>query len=93
LASRKRGASHLLPYAATVFNMFGPDNALCRTALSAGFDTTVHGIGAAMRCLALNPDGAMARAFASLEPDSEPTPLFNNTLRGWVRMPVRARAA
>ena len=33
------------------------------------------------------------RAFASLEPDGEPTPLFNNTLRGWIRMPVRARAA
>jgi len=242
----KEGREHLLPYAATVFNMFGPDNELRRAALaqmaphvewissqckretltsdgigamihaaadagevtrreaellvrsllSAGFDTTVHGIGAAMRCLAHNPDqfaalrtdpskaraafeeavrlespvqtffrtttceaalggaaipegakvlmllgaanrdprrwpdadrydidrstaghvgfgagvhmcvgqllarlegeallGALARALASLEPDGEPTPLLNNTLRGWVRMPVRAAAA
>ena len=29
---------------------------LVRSLLSAGFDTTVHGLGAAMRCLALNPD-------------------------------------
>jgi cytochrome P450 len=241
-----RGREHLLPYAATVFDMFGPDNALRRAAiaqmaphvewisaqckrealsddgigamihaaadagevtrqeaellvrslLSAGFDTTVHGIGAAMRCLALNPDqfaalradpskaraafeealrletpvqtffrtttrdvdlggesipggekvlmllaaanrdprqwrepdrydigrattghvafgagvhmcvgqllarlegetllAALARAFASLAPDGEPTPLLNNTLRGWVRLPVRAEPA
>jgi hypothetical protein len=27
-----------------------------------------------MRCLVLNP----------IEPDGEPTPLFNNTMRGWV---------
>src|SRR5271165_1632678 len=110
------GREHLLPYAATVFNMFGPDNDLRRAALaqmaphvawitqqckretlapdgigamihaaadagevtrqeaellvrsllSAGFDTTVHGIGAAMRCLALNPD-----QFAALR--AEPT--------------------
>ena len=101
----KEGREHLLPYAATVFNMFGPDNELRRAALaqmaphvewvalqckretlasdgigamihaaadegevtrqeaellvrsllSAGFDTTVHGIGAAMHCLARNP--------------------------------------
>ena len=242
----KEGREHLLPYAATVFNMFGPDNELRRNAiaqmaphvewisaqcrresltsdgvgamvhaaaddgevtreeaellvrslLSAGFDTTVHGLGAAMRALAINPDqfaalradpskaraafeeavrlkspvqtffrtttrdvalggtpipegekvlmllgaanrdrrkwpdpdrydidrstaghvgfgsgahmcvgqllarlegeallGAIARAFSSLEPDGEPTPLFNNTLRGWTRMPVRAAAA
>ena len=100
------GREHLLPYAATVFNMFGPDNDLRRAALaqmaphvewiaaqckrenladdgigamihaaadagevtreeaellvrsilSAGFDTTVHGLGAAMRCLADNRD-------------------------------------
>ena len=37
--------------------------------------------------------GALSRALASLEPDGEPTPLVNNTLRGWVRMPVKARAA
>jgi cytochrome P450 len=241
-----QGREHLLPYAATVFNMFGPDNELRRAALaqmaphvewiaaqckrevlsddgigatihaaadagevtrqeaellvrsllSAGFDTTVHGIGAAMRSLALNPDqfaalradpskaraafeealrletpvqtffrtttrdidlggvsipegekvlmllaaanrdprqwrepdrydigrattghvafgagvhmcvgqllarlegetllAALARAFASLAPDGEPTPLLNNTLRGWVRLPVRAEPA
>ncbi len=241
----KEGREHLLPYAATVFNMFGPDNALRRAAiaqmaphvewistqcrreqlsddgigatihaaadageitrqeaellvrslLSAGFDTTVHGIGAAMHALAMNPGqfaalradpgkaraafeeavrlelpvqtffrtttrpvalggahipegekvlmllgaanrdprkwpepdrylidrptfghvafgsgvhmcvgqllarlegesllSAIARAFASLEPDGEPTPLINNTLRGWTKMPVRATA-
>jgi len=240
------GREHLLPYAATVFNMFGPDNELRRSAvaqmaphvawisaqcrreqlasdgigamihaaadsgevtrqeaellvrslLSAGFDTTVHGLGAAMRSLATNPDqfaalradpmkaraafeeavrlespvqtffrtttrdaalggvtipegekvlmllgaanrdprrwpepdrydidrptaghvgfgagvhmcvgqllarlegevliGAIARAFSSLEPDGEPAPLYNNTLRGWTKMPVRATAA
>jgi 4-methoxybenzoate monooxygenase (O-demethylating) len=237
----KQGREHLLPYAATVFNMFGPDNELRRSAvaqmaphvewiasqckrealaddgigaaihagadtgevtrqeaellvrslLSAGFDTTVHGIGAAMRQLALNPDqfaalradptkaraafeeavrletpvqtffrtttrdveiggaiipegekvlmllgaanrdprkwpepdrydidrpttghvgfgagvhmcvgqllarlegetllGTFARVFARLETDGEPTPLMNNTLRGWTRLPV-----
>ena len=242
----EQGREHLLPYAATAFNMFGPDNELRRMAvaqmaphvewisaqckrealadtgigamihaaadvgevtrqeaellvrslLSAGFDTTVHGIGAAMRCLTLNPDqfaalradpskaraafeeairletpvqtffrtttrdvdlggatipegekvlmllgaanrdprqwrepdrydmgrsttghvgfgagvhmcvgqllarlegetllAAVARAFATLTPDGEPTPLFNNTLRGWVRLPVRATPA
>jgi 4-methoxybenzoate monooxygenase (O-demethylating) len=239
----KQGREHLLPYAATVFNMFGPDNELRRTAvaqmtphvewiasqckrealsddgigamihagadagditrqeaellvrslLSAGFDTTVHGLGGAMRQLALNPDqfaalhadptkaraafeealrletpvqtffrtttqeveiggttiaegekvlmllgaanrdprkwpdpdsydidrptaghvafgagvhmcvgqllarlegetllGALARAFARIEPDGEPTPLLNNTLRGWTQLPVKA---
>ena len=242
----KEGREHLLPYAATVFNMFGPDNELRRAAiaqmaphvewisaqckretlsddgigamihasadagevtrqeaellvrslLSAGFDTTVHGIGAAMRSLALNPDqfaalranpskaraafeeairletpvqtffrtttrgvelggaiipegekvlmllgaanrdprqwtepdrydiarsttghvafgagvhmcvgqllarlegetilAAVARAFAALAPDGEPAPLLNNTLRGWVRLPVRVTPA
>jgi 4-methoxybenzoate monooxygenase (O-demethylating) len=242
----KEGREHLLPYAATVFNMFGPDNELRRAAiarmaphvewisgqcrreslasdgigamihaaadagevtrqeaellvrslLSAGFDTTVHGLGAAMRALAMNPGqfaalradpskaraafeeavrlespvqtffrtttrdvalggapvpegekvlmllgaanrdprkwpepdrylidrstaghvgfgsgvhmcvgqllarlegetllAAFCRAFASLEPDGEPTPLVNNTLRGWTEMPVRATAA
>ena len=242
----KQGREHLLPYAATVFNMFGPDNDLRRAALaqmaphvewialqcrretlasdgigamihaaadagevtrqeaellvrsllSAGFDTTVHGIGAAMHCLALNPDqfaalraeptkaraafeeavrlespvqtffrtttrdvelggapipegakvlmllgsanrdprkwpapdrydidrattghvafgggvhmcvgqllarlegetllAAFARVFSAIEPDGEPEPLFNNTLRGWVRLPVKATAA
>src|SRR5271166_4027074 len=242
----KEGREHLLAYAATVFNMFGPDNDLRRTALaqmaphvewistqckretladdgigamihaaadagevtrqeaellvrsmlSAGFDTTVHGIGAALRCLALNPDqfaalradpskaraafeeairletpvqtffrtttrdvelggatipkdekvlmllgaanrdprqwrepdrynidrattghvgfgagvhmcvgqllarlqgetllAALARAFARIEPDGEPEPLLNNTLRGWTRLPLRATAA
>jgi hypothetical protein len=240
------GREHLLPYAATVFNMFGPDNELRRAAvaqmaphvqwiasqckrealsddgigrmihagadagdvtrqeaellvrslLSAGFDTTVHGLGAAMRQLALNPDqfaalradptkaraafeealrletpvqtffrtttreveiggatipegekvlmllgaanrdprkwpdpdrydigrstaghvafgagvhmcvgqllarlegetllGAFAHAFARIEPDGEPTPLLNNTLRGWTRLPVKATPA
>jgi cytochrome P450 len=242
----KEGREHLLPYAATVFNMFGPDNGLRRAALaqmaphvewialqckretlapdgigatihaaadtgeitrqeaellvrsllSAGFDTTVHGIGAAMRSLANNSDqfaalraepgkaraafeeavrlespvqtffrtttrdvelggapipegakvlmmlgaanrdprkwpepdrydidrattghvafgsgvhmcvgqllarlegetllAAFARAFSAIEPDGEPEPLFNNTLRGWVRLPVKAVAA
>jgi cytochrome P450 len=242
----KDGREHLLPYAATVFNMFGPDNELrrgtiaqmaphvawisaqcrreslasngigamihaaaddgdvtrqeaellVRSLLSAGFDTTVHGLGAAMRALATNPDafaalradpskaraafeeavrlespvqtffrtttrevalggtpipegkmvlmllgaanrdprkwpdpdrydidrstaghvgfgsgvhmcvgqllarlegetllGALAQAFSTLEPDGEPTPLFNNTLRGWTRLPVRGAAA
>jgi cytochrome P450 len=237
------GREHLLRYAATVFNMFGPDNDLRRAALaqmaphvewittqckrerladdgigamihdaadagevtrteaellvrsllSAGFDTTVHGIGAALRCLALNPDqfaalrgdptkaraafeeairletpvqtffrtttrkvvlggttvgegekilmllgaanrdprrwsdpdrydidrptaghvgfgagvhmcvgqllarlegetllAALARAFERIDQDGEPVPLFNNTLRGWSRLPVRA---
>ena len=110
----RQGREHLLPYAATVFNMFGPDNELRRAAvaqmvphvewiasqckreallddgigamihagadtgevtpqeaellvrslLSAGFDTTVHGLGAALRQLALNPD-----QFASLRDD------------------------
>src|SRR5208283_3201500 len=110
----KEGREYLLPYAATVFNMFGPDNELRRTAiaqmaphvewissqckreslsgdgigamiheaadsgeitrqeaellvrslLSAGFDTTVHGLGAAMRSLAMNPD-----QFAALRAD------------------------
>ena len=109
-----QGREHLLPYAATVFNMFGPDNELRRVAvaqmaphvewissqckrealsddgigaaihagadtgevtrqeaellvrslLSAGLDTTVHGLGAAMRQLALNPD-----QFAALRAD------------------------
>ena len=242
----KHGREHLLAYAATVFNMFGPDNELRRAALaemrphvdwvaaqcrrdslasgsigaaihaaadagevtaeeaellvrsilSAGFDTTVHGIGAAKRCLAHNPDqfaklradpskaraafeeavrletpvqtffrtttrkatlgemeipegekvlmllaaanrdprkwpepdrydidrssaghvafgagvhmcvgqllarlegetliAAIARAFASIEPDGEATPLLNNTLRGWARLPVRITPA
>jgi cytochrome P450 len=242
----KEGREHLLPYAATVFNMFGPDNELRRAAiaqmpphvawigaqcrrealvpdgigatihaaadtgevtseeaallvrslLSAGFDTTVHAIGAAIHCLAGNPDqfaalradparargafeeavrlespvqtffrtttrdvsiggvkigegekvlmllgaanrdprkwpdadcydiqrstaghvgfgagvhmcvgqllarlegeallGALARSFAAIEPDGEATPLFNNTLRGWTKLPVRATAA
>jgi 4-methoxybenzoate monooxygenase (O-demethylating) len=241
-----QGREHLLPYAATVFNMFGPDNELRRAAvaqmaphvewissqckretltddgigaaihagadtgevtrqeaellvrslLSAGFDTTVHGIGAAMRQLALNPDqfaalradpskaraafeeavrletpvqtffrtttreveiggatipegekvlmllgaanrdprkwpepdrydidrptaghvgfgagvhmcvgqllarlegetllGALAHAFVRIEPDGQPTPLLNNTLRGWTRLPVRVAPA
>ena len=110
----KQGREHLLPYAATVFNMFGPDNELRRAAvaqmaphvewisaqckrealaddgigamihagadagevtrqeaellvrslLSAGFDTTVHGLGAALRALAHNPD-----QFAALRAD------------------------
>src|SRR5271169_5873058 len=109
-----QGREHLLPYAATVFNMFGPNNGLRRAAvaqmarhvewissqckrealsndgigaaihagaeagevtrqeaellvrslLSAGFDTTVHGLGAAMRSLAENPD-----QFAALRAD------------------------
>jgi 4-methoxybenzoate monooxygenase (O-demethylating) len=241
-----QGREHLLPYAATVFNMFGPDNELRRAAvaqmaphvewissqckrealsdhgigaaihagadagevtreeaellvrslLSAGFDTTVHGLGAALRQLSLNPDqfaalsadptkaraafeeavrletpvqtffrtttreveiggatipegekvlmllgaanrdprkwpdpdrydidrltaghvgfgagvhmcvgqllarlegetllGALARAFTRIEPDGEPTPLLNNTLRGWTRLPVRVTPA
>ena len=236
-----QGREHLLPYAAAVFNMFGPDNELRRAAvaqmaphvewiasqckrealsdngigatihagadagevtrqeaellvrslLSAGFDTTVHGLGVAIRQLALNPDqfaalradpskaraafegtvrletpvqtffrtttreveiggatipagekvlmllgaanrdprkwpdpdrydidrptaghvgfgagvhmcvgqllarlegetllGTFARVFARIEPDGEPTPLLNNTLRGWTRLPV-----
>jgi 4-methoxybenzoate monooxygenase (O-demethylating) len=236
-----QGREHLLPYAATVFNMFGPDNELRRAAvaqmaphvewiasqckrealsdngigatihagadagevtrqeaellvrslLSAGFDTTVHGLGVAIRQLALNPDqfaalradpskaraafeeavrletpvqtffrtttrevelggatipegekvlmllgaanrdprkwpdpdrynidrptaghvgfgagvhmcvgqllarlegetlfGTFARVFARIEPDGEPTPILNNTLRGWTRLPV-----
>ena len=241
-----QGREHLLPYAATVFNMFGPDNELRRAAvaqmaphvewissqckrealsddgigaaihagadtgevtrqeaellvrslLSAGLDTTVHGLGAAMRQLALNPDqfaalrvdpskarsafeeavrletpvqtffrtttrevelsgatipegekvlmllgaanrdprkwpdpdryhidrptaghvgfgagvhmcvgqllarlegetllATLASAFARIEPDGEPTPLLNNTLRGWTRFPVIATPA
>jgi cytochrome P450 len=114
LGLSKQGREHLLPYAATVFNMFGPDNALRRAAvaqmaphvewiasqckrealtddgigaaihagadagevtrqeaellvrslLSAGFDTTVHCVGAAIRQLALNPG-----QFAALRAD------------------------
>ena len=242
----REGREHLLPYAATVFNMFGPDNELRRAAiaqmaphvewiasqcrrealsddgigamvhagadagevtrqeaellvrslLTAGFDTTVHGLGAALRQLALNPDqfaalraeptkaraafeeavrletpvqtffrtttrevelggatipegekvlmllgaanrdprkwpdpdrydidrptaghvafgagvhmcvgqllarlegetmlAALARACERIEPDGEPTPLLNNTLRGWTRLPVRVAPA
>jgi 4-methoxybenzoate monooxygenase (O-demethylating) len=242
----RQGREHLLPYAATVFNMFGPDNELRRMAvaqmaphvewitaqckrealtddgigamihagadagevtreeaellvrslLSAGFDTTVHGLGAALRALAHSPDqfaalradptkarasfeealrletpvqtffrtttrdaelggvtigegekvlmllgaanrdprrwpkpdrydidrqtaghvafgagvhmcvgqllarlegetllAALARALARIEPDGEPTPLLNNTLRGWTRLPIRVTAA
>ncbi len=37
--------------------------------------------------------GALAHALERIEPDGEPTPLFNNTLRGWVRLPVRATPA
>ena len=36
---------------------------------------------------------ALARAFARIEPDGEPTPLLNNTLRGWTRLPVRVTPA
>ena len=111
------GREHLLPYAATVFNMFGPDNELRRNAvaqmsphvewisgqcrreslsgdgigamihaaadegeitrqeaeflvrslLSASFDTTVHGIGAAMRALAFEPRPVRRPARRSLE--------------------------
>jgi 4-methoxybenzoate monooxygenase (O-demethylating) len=242
----REGREHLLPYAATVFNMFGPDNELrraviaqmvphvewiasqckrealsedgvgaaihagadtgevsrqeaellVRSLLSAGFDTTVHGVGVAINQLARNPDqfaalradpakaraafeeglrletpvqtffrtttreaeiggatipegekvlmllgaanrdprkwpdpdryaidrptaghvafgagvhlcagqllarlegetllAALARAFARIEPDGEPTPLLNNTLRGWARLPVRVTPA
>ena len=32
---------------------------------------------------------ALARALARIEPDGEPTPLLNNTLRGWTRLPVK----
>ena len=103
---RPDGREHLLPYAGTVFNAFGPDNDLRRQAieraaphvawvseqcqrrnlsseglglkifaaadegditqeeaamlvrslLSAGLDTTVHGFGAAIYCLARFPD-------------------------------------
>jgi cytochrome P450 len=35
----------------------------------------------------------LARAFATLAPDGEPTPLFNNTLRGWMWLPLRATPA
>jgi len=240
------GREHLLPYAATVFNMFGPDNELRRAAiaqmaphvewiasqckrealseggigaaihagadtgevtrqeaellvrslLSAGLDTTVHGLGAALRALARNPDqfaalradptkaraafeealrletpvqtffrtttreveiggatiaegakvlmllgaanrdprkwpdpnrydidrptaghvgfgagvhvcvgqllarlegepllAALSYAFARIEPDGEPAPLLNNTLRGWTRLPVKVALA
>jgi cytochrome P450 len=31
---------------------------------------------------------ALARALARIESDGEPTPLLNNTLRGWTRMPL-----
>jgi 4-methoxybenzoate monooxygenase (O-demethylating) len=34
---------------------------------------------------------ASARALARVEPDGEPTPLLNNTLRGWTRAPVRVK--
>ena len=32
--------------------------------------------------------GTFARVFARIEADGEPTPLLNNTLRGWTRLPV-----
>jgi len=106
LGMRREGREHVLPYAAVVFNSFGPDNELRRDALataaphmawvaeacqrnrlapggfgagihaasdtgeiapdeapllvrslfSAGVDTTVNGIGAAVYCLARFPD-------------------------------------
>jgi len=31
---------------------------------------------------------ALSKAFSAMEPDGDAEPLFNNTLRGWVRMPV-----
>jgi hypothetical protein len=37
--------------------------------------------------------GALARRIARIEPDGEPTPLYNNTLRGWARLPVRVAPA
>jgi hypothetical protein len=37
--------------------------------------------------------GAFARAFARIEPDGEPTPLLNNTLRGWTQLPVKVTPA
>jgi 4-methoxybenzoate monooxygenase (O-demethylating) len=36
---------------------------------------------------------ALARALERIEPDGEPTPLLNNTLRGWTQLPVRVTAA
>jgi 4-methoxybenzoate monooxygenase (O-demethylating) len=123
----KQGREHLLPYAATVFDMFGPDNELRRAALaqmaphvewiavqckretlasdgigamihaaadagdvtaqeaellvrsilSAGFDTTVNGLGAAMRCLAQNPE-----QFAALRADpSKARAAFEEAIR------------
>ena len=112
-----QGREHLLPYAATVFNMFGPDNELRRAALaqmaphvewisaqckrealsddgigamihaaadagevtrqeaellvrsllSAGFDTTVHGIGAAMRSSRAEPRSVCGAARRSVQ--------------------------
>ena len=42
----------------------------------------------ARRCSRLS-----ARACERIEPDREPTPLLNNTLRGWVWLPVRVAPA
>ena len=36
---------------------------------------------------------ALARVLERLEPDGEATPLLNNTLRGWTRIPMKAKAA
>jgi cytochrome P450 len=130
----RQGREHLLPYAATVFNMFGPDNELrqaalaqmaphvewitaqckrealtgdgigamihagadagevtgeeaellVRSLLSAGFDTTVHGLGAALRALAHNPD-----QFSALRADpSKARAAFEEALR--LETPVQA---
>jgi cytochrome P450 len=36
---------------------------------------------------------AFSNAFSAMEPDGDSEPLFNNTLRGWVRMPVSVTRA
>jgi cytochrome P450 len=37
--------------------------------------------------------GALARRAVRLEPDGDPVPTLNNTLKGWGSVPVRVLAA
>ena len=66
LGLRKEGREHLLPYGATVFNAFGPDNAIRREALAAAAPHVEH---VAKQCLRenLDPDGLGARIYAAAD--------------------------
>ena len=66
LGLRRQGREHLLPYGATVFNAFGPDNDLRRAALAAAAPHVEH---VAKQCLRenLDPDGLGARIYAAAD--------------------------